>query len=98
MQHAHFSIYAPTYLTFWRVVLFENLKLAQLHSFIEYTIYFRFHGSFPLQYILSQGCAVPWSQIARENKCCETVSNILGSSVWNFLYVTILVPRIFRRP
>jgi len=37
LRRVHFSIYAPTYYTFWRMVLFEKLNLTQLHSLVEYT-------------------------------------------------------------
>jgi hypothetical protein len=36
------------------------------------------------------------SQVARTTKFCTVAPNICGSSVWNFLHVTILVPRILR--
>ena len=35
-------------------------------------------------------------QVTLVNTLCMVVPNTYGSSVWNLLHVTILVPRIFR--
>jgi hypothetical protein len=44
----------------------------------------------------NQGCINPAKQVTWPNKFCVVAPNICGSSVWKLLYVTHLVPRIFR--
>ena len=36
----------------------------------------------------------PGQWIAQETQFCVVAPNICGSSVWNFLYITLLAPRI----
>jgi hypothetical protein len=43
---------------------------------------------------LDQGYTNPGHQIAQETQFCVVTPNICGSSVWNFLYITLLAPRI----
>ena len=44
--------------------------------------------------ILQQGCTNPRHQVTWAAKFCTVVPNISGSSVWNFLHVTLLLPKI----
>jgi hypothetical protein len=44
-------------------------------------------------YSLNEGCTNP---VARATKLSTVAPNICGSSVWNFLHVTLLAPRILR--
>jgi len=43
---------------------------------------------------LDQGYTNPGHQIAQETQFCVVAPNICGSSVWHFLYITLLTPRI----
>jgi hypothetical protein len=45
---------------------------------------------------LKQGCTNPGLQVAMVTKFCTVVPNICGSSVWDLLHATLLVPRILR--
>jgi hypothetical protein len=42
-------------------------------------------------------CTNPGRQVARATKFCTVAPNISGFSVWTFLHITLLAPRIFRR-
>jgi hypothetical protein len=45
---------------------------------------------------VKQECINPGRQVVVATKFCTLTPNIFGSSVWNMLHVTILVPKILR--
>ena len=45
---------------------------------------------------LRQGCRTPTCHVARSTKFCTVAPHICGSSIWNMLYVYILMPGILR--
>ena len=51
--------------------------------------------SMMLQY-LSRGMHKSWAQGHLAIKFCMVAPNVCGSSVWNFLLITLLVPKILR--